>query len=243
MAQRTPTSGWKMQHQDFVKNAAHELRTPVAAISSAIEVLQDGAKDDPAARDRFLAHIQRATARLDRLIDALLVLARAQTGEEQPAFSTVPLEPILKQAFEGVTAHVGVELQTECPPGLAVATDPALLEQLLANLVANAAKHTDSGSIRIVAALAPDGVAIEVRDTGHGLEPAEFETIQRDLARRESPEIKGLGIGLTIVREAVRALGGEVEIGHRPGGGTTARVVLPGKAAGEAATRSSWSNA
>jgi two-component system, OmpR family, phosphate regulon sensor histidine kinase PhoR len=219
--------GWKDHREDFVKNAAHELRTPVSAISSAIEVLQQGAKDDPAARERFLGHIELATGRLERLVDALLVLARAQSGEEEPAVSTVPLEPILKQVFAGVVPHVGVALETECSPDLKVVTNPRLVEQLLANLVANAAKHTDSGSIRLVAERENNEVSIVVRDTGHGIEPKDRELIARELARRESPEIKGLGIGLTIVREAVRVLGGTVEIQPRTGGGTTARVTLP----------------
>jgi len=218
-------------HEVFVKNAAHELRTPVSAISSAIEILQDGAKNEPADRDRFLIHIEQATGRLERLLDALLVLARAQSGEEEPAVSNVQVEPILRQVFEGVTPHGGVELETEAPGELTVLANPRLLEQLLGNLVANAAKHTDSGTIRLVASRQDDSVAIEVQDTGHGLEPANQELIARELARREAPELEGLGIGLTIVREAVRALGGEVEICPRNGGGTTARVVLPAAAA------------
>lgn len=227
MPKRTSRRGWEEHHEDFVKNAAHELRTPVSAISSAIEVLQDGAKERPPERDRFLGHIEQATARLERLLDALLILARKQSGEEEPAVSTVPLAPILHQVFEGVVPHVGVELETEIPPGLSVSTNPRLLEQLLANLVANAAKHTDSGSIRLVATTTDGFVSIEVLDTGHGLEPQDAELIERELARREAPELEGLGLGLTIVREAVRALGGEVEIGPRTGGGTTARVLLP----------------
>ena len=225
MPKHKPKNG--LNEQEFVKNAAHELRTPVSAISSAIEVLQSGAKNNPEERDRFLGHIERATARLERLLDALLILARAQSGEEEPAFSTVPLEPVLRGVFEGVTPHVGVVLETESPPDLSVATNPRLLEQLLANLVSNAAKHTDSGSVRLVASRDDNAVAIEVRDTGHGLEPEDEELIERELARRESPELEGLGVGLTIVREAVRALGGEVAIGPRIGGGTIARVVLP----------------
>jgi two-component system, OmpR family, phosphate regulon sensor histidine kinase PhoR len=224
LAKSEPKGDWG---SDFVKNAAHELRTPISSISSAIEVLQSGAKDDPAERDRFLAHIEQATGRLERLLDALLVLARVQSGEEEPALSRVPLEPILREVFDGVTPHVGVALEIDSPRGLTVATNPRLLEQLLANLVGNAAKHTDSGSIALVAGQEDDAVTIEVRDTGHGLEPADAELKKRELARREAPELKGLGLGLTIVREAVRALGGEVEIGPRSGGGTTARVVLP----------------
>jgi signal transduction histidine kinase len=228
LPKRKPNTGWEKHHEEFLKNAAHELRTPVSSISSAIEVLQRGAKNDPEARDRFLTHIEQATERLERLLDALLVLARAQSGEEEPTVSRVPLEPILRQVFEGVTPNIGVALETDSPRGLVVVTNPRLLEQLLSNLVANAAKHTDSGSIRLVASSENGSVAIEVQDTGHGLEPADAELIERELARRDSPEVEGIGIGLTIVREAVRALGGEVEIRPRLGGGTTARVVLPG---------------
>src|ERR1043166_272471 len=111
-------------HQDFLRNAGHELRTPVSAISSAIEALQRGAKEDPAQRDRFLGHIEDATTRLERLLDALLVLARAQSGEEEPAVSRVPVEPVLRQVFEGVTPHVGVALETEVEAGLTVETQP-----------------------------------------------------------------------------------------------------------------------
>ena len=227
MPKQTPGTVWDKHHEDFVKNAAHELRTPVSAISSAIEVLQDGAKENPVERDRFLGHIEDATARLERLLDALLILARAQSGEEKPAVSAVPLEPIMHQVFEGVVPHGGVDLETEVPSGLSVTTNPRLLEQLLSNLVANAAKHTDSGSIRLVAAHSDGRVSIEVQDTGHGLEPPDAELTERESARREAPELAGLGLGLTIVREAVRTLGGEVEIGPREGGGTTSRVLWP----------------
>lgn len=199
----------------------------MSAISSAIEVLQSGAKDDPADRDRFLGHIEEASGRLERLLDALLILARAQAGEEQPALSSVFVEPILLQTLDGVTPHAGVALEAESEPGLVVEAHPRLLEQLLSNLVANAARHTDSGSISLGAARVDHRVVIEVRDTGRGLEPHDAKLIAEGLARGDSPEVEGLGIGLTIVREAVRALGGEVEVEPRPGGGTTARVTLP----------------
>jgi two-component system phosphate regulon sensor histidine kinase PhoR len=223
----TRSRGWPSPPAEFVRNAAHELRTPVSAITSAIEVLQKGAKHDPADRDRFLAHVERATGQLERLLDALLILARAHSGEEDPGVARVPLEPILQRALESATPHAGVKLEIDVSPGLTVETNPRLLEQLLANLVANGAKHTDSGSIRLVASREGKRVTIEVRDTGHGLEPADQELIQRELARRVAPELEGLGVGLTIVREAVRVLGGEVEIEPRLGGGTIARVALP----------------
>jgi signal transduction histidine kinase len=214
--------------ENFVKHAAHELRTPVSAIASAIEVLQAGAKENPDTRDRFLRHIELATHRLERLLEALLLLARAQTGDEQPPISSVvELEPVLQNVVTGVVPAAGVEVEIDCPTAMAVQANPRLLEQLLANLAANAAKHTDSGSIRLLARRNGKTVTIEVRDTGHGLEPQSRALIARELARREAPEVRGLGIGLTIVREAVRALGGAVEIDSPAGAGTTATVTLP----------------
>jgi two-component system, OmpR family, phosphate regulon sensor histidine kinase PhoR len=212
---------------DFVKNAAHELRTPLSSILSAVEVLQAGAKKDPAARDRFLAHIEQAARRLQRLLDALLVLARARSGAEDAPLASVELAPVLERVVAGVAPAAGVLVEAECPRGVAVTATPSLLEQLLGNLAANAAKHTDSGSIRLVARSEGGRVEIEVRDTGHGLEPQDKELIQRELARREVPEVHGLGIGLTIVREAVHVLGGSVEINSPAGEGTTARVTFP----------------
>src|SRR2546430_10276973 len=130
---RLPKSKHKADrhHEDFLKNAAHELRTPVSSISSAIEVLQAGAKNDPDARDRFLGHIEQATGQLERLLDAILVLARARSGEEEPDVSAVPLEPILQRVLDSVTPHIGVVLEKDSPHGLVVATNPRLLEQLL----------------------------------------------------------------------------------------------------------------
>jgi signal transduction histidine kinase len=224
---RDPKDRSGSQDEGFIKNVAHELRTPVAAISSAIEVLQDGAKEDAQQRDRFLGHIERATARLERLLDALLIVVRAQSGEERPAVSRVPVEAILQQVIEDVTPNVGVALEIDAEPELEVATNPRLLEQLLSNLVANAAQHTDAGSIRLVASKNETRVKIEVRDTGRGIRPADQAQIDRDFSRHDAPEVEGLGIGLTIVREAIRALGGEVEIGPGSAGGTTALVLLP----------------
>ncbi len=82
--------------RDFVTNAAHELQTPIAAITSAIEVLQHGAKERRAERERFLEHIEHATDRLTRLTQALLILARAQMGDERPRTEIVALEPLLQ---------------------------------------------------------------------------------------------------------------------------------------------------
>ncbi|MEO9174262.1 MAG: ATP-binding protein [Gaiellales bacterium] len=213
--------------REFVTNAAHELRTPLAAIAGAVEVLQSGAKDDPIERDRFLGHIERESARLTRLGRAMLVLARAQTGTEAPRLGRVPLRALLDDVAASLRPFEGVTVSVECADDLAALSDRDLLEQVLVNLAANAARHTDSGSI--VLAARPNGrheLAIELRDTGSGISRENRERIFDRFYRGGDRTGDGFGLGLAIVRASVQALGGTVDIESEPDSGTTARVVI-----------------
>ncbi|MDQ3856970.1 MAG: PAS domain-containing sensor histidine kinase [Actinomycetota bacterium] len=213
--------------REFVMNAAHELRTPLAAIVSAIEVLQSGAKEVPEERDAFLADIQRESDRLSRLVHALLVLARAQTGQETVSLERVRLRPIFEEIAQSLHPDDGVAVEVRCPPELSVLAARDLLEQAFSNLAANAAKHTHSGRIEFAAALAAEGwVAAEVRDTGVGIQREEHDRVVDRFYRGEGRGADGFGLGLAIVDEAVSALGGKMEMESSPGEGTTVRVLL-----------------
>src|SRR5207244_9336719 len=96
--------------REFVDNAAHELRTPLAAITSAIERLQAGAREVPEKRDRFLGHIQQESSRLNRLASSLLMLARAQTREENPRREEIALRGLIEELVGGLELKPGVEL-------------------------------------------------------------------------------------------------------------------------------------
>jgi signal transduction histidine kinase len=214
--------------REFVTNAAHELRTPLAAITGAVEMLEAGAKDEPEERDRFLGHISRESARLARLAHALLTLASAQTRQEPPRLSPVELRPVLDEVAEGLVPTDGVEIAVECSDGLSALTERVLAGQVVANLAANAVKHTERGRITLAAFPLDDGsVAVEVRDTGRGMEPEEQERVFDRFYRGGARDAAGFGLGLAIVRDAVRALGGTVSLHSEPGVGTTARVVFP----------------
>jgi signal transduction histidine kinase/HAMP domain-containing protein len=215
--------------REFVTNAAHELRTPLAAISSAVEVLQSGAKEIPDDRDRFLDHIEREAHRLGRLARALLVLARAQTNQEQPRREPVPLKPILDDVSAGLQVGENVSVEVSCPPELAALSDPDLVEQTIVNLAANAAKHTEAGTISLAAREGHGSrVVIEIRDTGSGIPSREQERVfDRFFRGDDAGEGEGFGLGLAIVRQSVRALGGKVSIRSRAGVGTTVEVMLP----------------
>jgi signal transduction histidine kinase len=214
--------------REFVANAAHELRTPLTAITSAVDVLQAGAKEDPPERDRFLAHIERESARLGRLTRALLVLARAQTREEAPNLVSIELKPLLEEIAAGIHPVDGVEVVVVCPAGLRALAEPDLIEQALANLAANAAKNTAVGTICLEGhRLGTGTVCIDVRDTGRGITPEEQERIFDRFYRAGRRDGEGFGLGLPIVRQVVRTLGGRVDVESRPGEGTRVRVILP----------------
>jgi two-component system sensor histidine kinase TctE len=162
-----------------------------------------------------------------RLTRALLVLARAQTREEQPRLAAVELKPLLDEVAASTRSLPGVDVHVRCDEGLYVAAQPDLLEQALANLAGNAAEHTQLGDIVIAAAGDGNGsVRIEVRDSGPGV-PASIRGRVFDRFYRPSPTNgDGFGLGLAIVRQAVRAQDGTIELDDTPDGGTRVTIEL-----------------
>jgi two-component system phosphate regulon sensor histidine kinase PhoR len=215
--------------REFATNAAHELRTPLSSIVSAVEMLQTGAKEEPDARDRFLAIIESQSARLTRLTRALLVLARAEAHEETPQFSRFSLRPIFDRVTEGLPPDPDVAVSVECSSALTVYGDEHLLEQALASIAANAVQHMKSGSV-CLRAREEDArvVVIEIADTGPGIALRDQRRIFDRFYRGAASEPgTGFGLGLSIARGAVRLLGGRIDLDSEEGVGTTVRLTLP----------------
>lgn len=214
--------------REFVANAAHELRTPLAAIGSAVDVLQGGAKEDPEQRDRFLEIVERQSVRLARLVHALLTLARAQTRSEAIRLEPVDVQTLVEEAAAELRQARGVQAESRCAPGLVALAHPELLGQAIGNLATNAAKHAGGSRIELVAEAADgDRIRIEVRDGGAGIHPLHRERVFDRFYRSDDRGSDGFGLGLSIVREVTEALGGEVEIDAREGGGTIAAILIP----------------
>jgi two-component system sensor histidine kinase VicK len=213
--------------REFVTNASHELRTPVSAIVSAVEALQTGAKDSPTDRDAFVALIDRQATRLSRLIRSLLLLARAQSQQGGLQLEPVELLPLFEEIASSAETRDGeVSIQVDCAPGVAALAHTDVVEQVVANLLGNAVKHTSVGSVLLSARREGTDIVVEVTDNGAGMT---VEAQQRMFDRFYSGHggrRDGFGLGLAIVRDAVRALGGSVEIDSEAGRGTTARVIL-----------------
>jgi signal transduction histidine kinase len=213
--------------REFVSNAAHELRTPIAAIVSALEVLQGGAKDVPADRDLFLAHLERESERLGRLVAALLLLARIQTGQETPTLQLVEVAPLLDAIGAQLQPGGQVSIRIECPPGVAMLADPDLLRQAVWNLATNAAAHTARGEIVLAGRDLGRMSEIEVRDTGPGIDKARQPHVFERFVRGHERAGGGFGLGLPIAREIALALGGTVTLDSTVGVGTRARIRVP----------------
>jgi two-component system phosphate regulon sensor histidine kinase PhoR len=215
-----------LAQREFVVNAAHELRTPLASIVSAIEVLQAGGKEDADTRDIFLGHLERESRRLVRLARSLLLLSRAQAHEERPKRDLVALRQILEDVAEGMRPAPHVEVNVDCDETLAALVNEDLLRQALSSLADNAARYTERGTITLRARAQDEKHAVvEVVDTGRGLSEEERALVTHRFVRGVGSS-DGFGLGLAIAADAARAAGGELELESEKGRGTTARIVV-----------------
>ena len=226
---RTEELKREQAEREFVSNAAHELRNPLAGITSGIEVLRGGAKDDPEARDRFLTRLAHDAERMTRLTQSLLTLARVEAAGEMDPAEVVDVSVAADEVLEAVKPPEGVEVHSEIEPDLVAKGDPVLLRQVMIGLLTNACKHTPApGAVTLRAARGEERtVTIEVQDTGKGI-PAEeqdrvFERFYRGSGTMEG---EGFGLGLPIAKRMVDVMGGEIGLRSNPGSGSTFWVRL-----------------
>jgi signal transduction histidine kinase len=226
---RTDELRRELAEADFVSNAAHELRNPLAGISSAIEVLQGGAKDDPRDRDHFLRRLGEDAERMNRLTQSLLTLARVESrGAAESELVDVPLA--IRDVAAACEAPPHVELVVDVESELAATGDPTLLRQVMIGLLTNAFKNTPPpGTVTVRGRHDGEGeVILEVIDTGTGIPTAELERIfERFYRRSESRKQEGFGLGLAIAQRMVDVMGGRIGVESAQGEGSTFWVRLP----------------
>jgi two-component system, OmpR family, phosphate regulon sensor histidine kinase PhoR len=214
---------------EFVSNAAHELRNPLAGIMSGIEVLQGGAKDDPEARDRFLDRLAYDAERMTRLTQSLLTLARVEAAGQRDPAQVVDVTLAAEEALESIETPEGVALTDEIEPDLVAEGDPVLLRQVMIGLLSNACAYTPApGTVTLRASRgAENSVTIEVQDTGKGIPPDEQDRVFDRFYRGSGIlEGEGFGLGLSIAKRMVDVMGGRIGLRSKPGEGSTFWVSL-----------------
>ena len=214
---------------EFVSNAAHELRNPLAGIMSGIEVLRGGAKDDREARDRFLDRLAYDAERMTRLTQSLLALARVEAAGERDPAQIVDVTVAAEEAMEAIETPSGVQLRDEIQPDLVAEGDPVLLRQVMIGLLSNACAYTPApGAVTLRASRgAGNSVTIEVEDTGKGIPPKEQDRVFDRFYRGSGMlEGEGFGLGLSIAKRMVDVMGGQIGLRSEPGVGSTFWVRL-----------------
>jgi two-component system, OmpR family, phosphate regulon sensor histidine kinase PhoR len=236
----TPLRRVEEMRADFIANASHELRTPLAALLGFIETLQGRAKDDPEAREKFLAIMQAQAARMARLIDDLLSLSRIELNAHLQPNIEVDLSPIVRQVADGLQMLArdrGVEIKVNAPSEpLMVLGDRDELIRALENLVENALKYGAAGKrvdITLTRGQTRAGTPearLSVRDYGPGIAPEHVPRLTERFYRVDVAESRahgGTGLGLALVKHVLNRHGGRLTIESTPGQGAAFTMHLP----------------
>jgi len=222
----------------FVADVSHELRTPLTGLGGSLEILLLGATTgDEETAHRLMSGMYAEVERMQRLVADLLALTRLDEGRLMLHLTTVEVSPLLADVCMQMQSQVhGQSLTYQVPPGLpALRGDADQLRRVLLNIVENALKFTPPGGyVELRAANEKQGwVMLEIQDTGAGIPPETlphvFERFYRaDSSRtRQSSQMGGSGLGLSLARELVEAHGGTIAISSSVGQGTTVTLRLP----------------
>lgn len=218
--------------RDFVANISHELKTPIGAISLLTETMTE--EPDPELVTRLASRLHDESMRVGRTIDDLLLLSHIE-GDETPLHEPVRVGPAIAEAVGRVAKAAedrSIDVKVEEPaPDLSIVGDGRQLVSALYNLLDNALKYSEPGSVVFVRATAAgDRVELAVEDHGIGIPARDLERVFERFYRVDkgrSRRTGGTGLGLAIVRHVVQNHGGEVTVRSREGEGSTFTLVLP----------------
>jgi signal transduction histidine kinase len=217
---------------EFFTNMSHELRTPLVSIGGFASMIETKSAD-PALKE-LGQRIGKVAKDLLGIINNILDVAKLESEHAQFLIEPVSIAEVLERCTsraQGLVAGKPLKLEVSIEPGLPrVRGDFVKLNQVFTNLIGNAVKFTEKGSVVARASAAGAQVLVEIKDTGVGIDPRALETIWdrfRQADYKVSRKYGGSGLGLTIVRGVVTRLGGTVSVESTPGLGTTFSVRLP----------------
>ena len=230
---QTPIKKYETLKKDFIANASHELKTPLAAMKISLETLEEMCKD----REKALKYISKAQDRvnyMEQLIEDLITLSLLESTNLTLKLKPVKVLPMVKEIINNMSELLprkGIQLSIKIPENAEVCADEKLLHAILKNLIDNAIKYNrEGGRVEISFNRLKKEDEIKVCDTGYGIPkshlPFIFERFYR-VERSRSRKSGGTGLGLSIVKLATEKLGGKVVVESKEGEGTCFTIYLP----------------
>lgn len=230
---QTPIKKYEALKKDFIANASHELKTPLAAMKISLETLEETCRENPKA----LKYISKALERvnyMEQLIEDLITLSLLESTNLTLKLNRVKVLPLIKEIISNVSELLSqkkIQLSIKVPENAEVCADEKLLHAILKNLIDNAIKYNkEGGKIELSFRQLKNEDEIKVCDTGYGIPkshlPFIFERFYR-VERSRSRKSGGTGLGLSIVKLATEKLGGKVEVESKEGKGTCFSIYIP----------------
>lgn len=221
---------------EFVSLASHQLRTPISAMKWNIELLHSASPETlTPLQQEYILKVAHGLSRMDQLVDDFLSVSKFELGTlttdvKEMEFTSFVAELLEEHRIKAEERNIHVDVEFSETP-FVIRSDAHLLTMIIGNLVSNAIKYTkNGGAVRLGVAKEGEHVVISVSDTGIGIPESEQEQIFTKIFRASNARTEvtdGTGLGLYIVREAARVLGGDVTFVSKEGTGTTFTVVLP----------------
>jgi signal transduction histidine kinase len=217
----------------FIAHISHELRTPIAGISSGAELLEMSLEDPELLEDA--ATIRRASTHLLEVVNNLLTLSRGQADRFRVRVEKVALPELVAEVCQPwltVCSKKGIALdrQSRVPEGTQVMGDATALRQILQNLISNAVKFTLEGGVKVELTISDAHVRVTVSDTGKGIDPALLPGLFQQFSTLDQWETRdqhGAGLGLFLSQSLARAMETEIRVASEPGRGTAFSIDLP----------------
>src|SRR2546426_37247 len=223
---------------EFLNQVSHELRTPLAVIIGYIECITDGLYGEIETKHQeILQVVAKQSTHLKNMIDQILIYSRLEAGKQPGRIEDLHLVKIfreLRENFEFFLRQKGIDLHCDLPRDpTPIRSDAVRVKEVVSNLLQNAVKYTDHGSItvRVTSLPSTDSAVVEVKDTGMGISEHHLASIFEPFmqAHKTSSENSrgGIGLGLSIVKKHVEQLGGTINVKSEPGKGTAFMIILP----------------